>query len=166
MVELQFDIPREQLFMKARGPTTDILFGLVPIALLLAVMAGLVSFGYAPTTLLPPPGLVFQRLVQELTTITFQQEIASTLFRLFAGFYHCGGAWRRPGSCGGCQSRDQCRAASDRARAGAIAHRSHSARHCYCCSASIMDRRSAWSPTRLFPILLSTYYGASMVGRN
>jgi len=72
--------------MNARGLTTDILFGLAPIALLLAVWQGLVSFGYAPPTLLPPPGQVFQRLVQELTTIAFQQEIAATLFRLFAGF--------------------------------------------------------------------------------
>ncbi len=72
--------------MNARGLTTDILFGLAPIALLLAVWQGLVSFGYAPPTLLPPPGQVFQRLVQELTTLAFQQEIAATLFRLFAGF--------------------------------------------------------------------------------
>ena len=72
--------------MKARGLAAEVLFGLVPIALLLAVWQGLVSFGYAPATLLPPPGLVFRRLVQELTTITFQREIAATLFRLFAGF--------------------------------------------------------------------------------
>jgi ABC-type nitrate/sulfonate/bicarbonate transport system permease component len=72
--------------MNARGLTTDVLLGLAPIALLVAVWQGLVSFGYAPATLLPPPGLVFQRLLQELATITFQQEIAATLFRLFAGF--------------------------------------------------------------------------------
>ena len=58
---------REQLFMKARGLAAEVLFGLVPIALLLTVWQGLVSFGYAPATLLPPPGLVFQRLVQQLT---------------------------------------------------------------------------------------------------
>ncbi|MFL6837723.1 MAG: ABC transporter permease [Bradyrhizobium sp.] len=72
--------------MNARRLTTDILFGLVPIALLVAIWQGLVSFGYAPITLLPPPGLVFQRLAQQLTTGIFQQEIAATLFRLFAGF--------------------------------------------------------------------------------
>jgi ABC-type nitrate/sulfonate/bicarbonate transport system permease component len=72
--------------MNARRATTDILFGVVPIALLVAVWQGLISFGYAPTTLLPPPGLVFQRLAQQLTTGIFQQEIAATLFRLFAGF--------------------------------------------------------------------------------
>jgi ABC-type nitrate/sulfonate/bicarbonate transport system permease component len=72
--------------MNPRGLTTDILLGLAPIALLVAVWQGLVSFGYAPITLLPPPGLVFQRLAQQLITGTFQQEIAATLFRLFAGF--------------------------------------------------------------------------------
>ncbi|HTO64062.1 MAG TPA: ABC transporter permease, partial [Bradyrhizobium sp.] len=46
----------------------------------------LVSFGYAPATLLPPPGMVFRRLAQQLTTLTFEQDIAATLFRLFAGF--------------------------------------------------------------------------------
>jgi ABC-type nitrate/sulfonate/bicarbonate transport system permease component len=45
-----------------------------------------VSFGYAPVTLLPPPGHVFARLVQQLLTSTFQQDILATLFRLFAGF--------------------------------------------------------------------------------
>jgi ABC-type nitrate/sulfonate/bicarbonate transport system permease component len=72
--------------MKARALTTDVLFGLVPIALLIAVWQALVSFGYAPVTLLPPPGRVFARLAQQLVTGTFQQEIAATLFRLFAGF--------------------------------------------------------------------------------
>ena len=36
--------------------------------------------------LLPPPRLVFTRLVQQLGGADFQQEIAATLFRLFAGF--------------------------------------------------------------------------------
>ena len=72
--------------MNARGLTADMLFGLVPIALLVAVWQGLVSFGYAPETLLPPPGRVFARLVDKMTTITFQREIAATLFRLFGGF--------------------------------------------------------------------------------
>jgi ABC-type nitrate/sulfonate/bicarbonate transport system permease component len=72
--------------MNARVVTNDILIGVVPIALLIAVWQGLVSFGYAPATLLPPPGLVFVRLLELLTTVTFEQEIAATLFRLFAGF--------------------------------------------------------------------------------
>jgi len=72
--------------MNARAVTSDLLLGAIPIALLLAVWQGLVSFGYAPTTLLPPPGQVFYRMAQQLVTATFQQEIAATLFRLFAGF--------------------------------------------------------------------------------
>jgi NitT/TauT family transport system permease protein len=36
--------------------------------------------------LLPPPGLVFTRLAQQLLSGSYQQEIAATLFRLFVGF--------------------------------------------------------------------------------
>ena len=64
----------------------DLLLGLVPLALVIALWQALVSFGYAPATLLPPPGLVFRRLAQQLTTLTFEQDVAATLFRLFAGF--------------------------------------------------------------------------------
>jgi ABC-type nitrate/sulfonate/bicarbonate transport system permease component len=72
--------------MNSRAVTADILLGIVPIAFVVALWQALVSFGYAPPTLLPPPGLVFTRLAQQLLTSTFQQEIAVTLFRLFAGF--------------------------------------------------------------------------------
>jgi NitT/TauT family transport system permease protein len=72
--------------MNARAITSDLLLGLLPIALLVALWQGLASFGYAPATLLPPPGLVFSRLVQQLASSTYQQEIAATLLRLFAGF--------------------------------------------------------------------------------
>src|SRR5436853_4912136 len=75
-----------ELCMNPRAVATDVLLGIVPIALLVAFWQGLVSFGYAPPTLLPPPGLVFARLAQQLFATTFQQEIAATLFRLFAGF--------------------------------------------------------------------------------
>src|SRR5258708_1038567 len=75
-----------ELCMKARAITTEVLLGIVPIALLVALWQAIASFGYAPATLLPPPGTVFTRLVQQLFTGTFQQEIAATLFRLFAGF--------------------------------------------------------------------------------
>src|SRR5215468_3044280 len=64
----------------------DILLGLVPLALFIALWQALVSFGYAPPTLLPPPGLVFVRLAQQAANLTFEQEVAATLFRLFAGF--------------------------------------------------------------------------------
>jgi ABC-type nitrate/sulfonate/bicarbonate transport system permease component len=72
--------------MNARAVTSDVLLGIVPIALLIALWQAMVSFGYAPVTLLPPPGLVFMRLAQQLLTSAFQQEIAVTLFRLFTGF--------------------------------------------------------------------------------
>jgi ABC-type nitrate/sulfonate/bicarbonate transport system permease component len=72
--------------MNARAITSDLLLGLIPIALLVAVWQALVSFGYAPVTLLPPPGHVFGRMIELLLTTTYQQEIAATLFRLFAGF--------------------------------------------------------------------------------
>ena len=72
--------------MNARDTTRDVLLGIIPIALLIAVWQALVSFGYAPATLLPPPGQVFLRLAQQFTDNEFQQAIAATLFRLFAGF--------------------------------------------------------------------------------
>ncbi len=65
--------------MNPRAITSDVLLGLIPIALLIAVWQALVSFGYAPVTLLPPPGRVFLRMGQQLLTSTFQQEIAATL---------------------------------------------------------------------------------------
>jgi len=72
--------------MTTRAISVDIALGLVPLALLVLLWQGLVSFGYAPPTLLPSPGLVFMRLINRLSTFTYQQEIAATLFRLFAGF--------------------------------------------------------------------------------
>ena len=72
--------------MNGRGVTTDLLLGLIPITLLLAIWQGTVSFGLAPQTLLPPPGHVFMRMAEQLVTASFDQEILATLFRLFAGF--------------------------------------------------------------------------------
>jgi ABC-type nitrate/sulfonate/bicarbonate transport system permease component len=75
-----------ELFMNGRSVTTDLLLGLIPIALLLAIWQGTVAFGLAPPTLLPPPGRVFARMAEQLVTASFDQEILATLFRLFAGF--------------------------------------------------------------------------------
>src|SRR5260221_6540071 len=75
-----------ELCMKARAIRTEVLLGIVPIALLVALWQAIASFGYAPASLLPPPGLVFMRLAQQLVTGTVQHEIGATLFRLFAGF--------------------------------------------------------------------------------
>ncbi len=72
--------------MNSRALTTDLLLGAVPIALLVGVWQAINSFGYAPATLLPPPGLVFSRLFHQLFDPTFQFQIATTLFRLFTGF--------------------------------------------------------------------------------
>ena len=47
--------------MNIRAVTSDVVLGIVPIALLIALWQAMVSFGYAPVTLLPPPGLVFMR---------------------------------------------------------------------------------------------------------
>jgi NitT/TauT family transport system permease protein len=72
--------------MMARFLSLNVALGIAPIALVIALWQGLVSFGFAPTVLLPPPGFVFGRLLQQLVTSTFQHEIAATLIRLFAGF--------------------------------------------------------------------------------
>src|SRR5260370_11975741 len=72
--------------MNARAVTSDVLLGIAPIAVLIAIWQAIASFGYAPATLLPPPGVVLMRLAQQLTNTTFQHEIAAALFRLFAGF--------------------------------------------------------------------------------
>jgi NitT/TauT family transport system permease protein len=72
--------------MNQRGVIIDVLLGLIPIALLIAIWQATVSFGLAPVTLLPPPGLVFKRMVDQLVSASFDQEILATLFRLFAGF--------------------------------------------------------------------------------
>jgi NitT/TauT family transport system permease protein len=42
--------------MNIRAISTDVLLGIVPIALLIVVWQGISSFGYAPVTLLPPQG--------------------------------------------------------------------------------------------------------------
>jgi NitT/TauT family transport system permease protein len=72
--------------MMSRAFSANVVFGLAPIALVIALWQGLVSFGFAPAVLLPSPGVVFGRLLQQLATWSFQQEIAATLIRLFAGF--------------------------------------------------------------------------------
>jgi NitT/TauT family transport system permease protein len=72
--------------MMSRFLSPNVFLGIAPILLVIAVWQGLVSFGFAPAVLLPPPGFVFGRLLQQLVTFAFQQEIAATLIRLFAGF--------------------------------------------------------------------------------
>ena len=64
----------------------DILIGCVPIALLIGTWYVIAAFGFAPPSLLPPPGAVFLRLFQQLQSATFLDHAATTLLRLFAGF--------------------------------------------------------------------------------
>jgi NitT/TauT family transport system permease protein len=72
--------------MTLRGTATDALIGAVPIALLLGLWHIIAAFGFAPPSLLPAPGTVFARLLQQLQNPTFLEHAATTLFRLFAGF--------------------------------------------------------------------------------
>ena len=72
--------------MNARAVSAELALGIVPLALLVALWQAMVAYGYAPPTLLPSPGIVFLRLAQQLGTIGFLQDIGITLFRLFAGF--------------------------------------------------------------------------------
>ena len=67
--------------MNARAVTTDVLLGMAPIALLVGLWQAIDSFGYAPVSLLPPPGAVYGRLAQQLLSTPIQQEIGATLFR-------------------------------------------------------------------------------------
>jgi ABC-type nitrate/sulfonate/bicarbonate transport system permease component len=67
-------------------PLADVLVGLVPIALIVGLWQLLASTGVAPPSLLPAPGAVFARLVEQLGSPTYLQHTATTLFRLFAGF--------------------------------------------------------------------------------
>jgi ABC-type nitrate/sulfonate/bicarbonate transport system permease component len=72
--------------MNSRALTMDLLLGAIPVALLIGVWQAINSFGYAPAALLPPPRIVFSRLFHQLLDPTFQFQIATTLFRLFTGF--------------------------------------------------------------------------------
>ncbi|HEY4204724.1 MAG TPA: ABC transporter permease [Xanthobacteraceae bacterium] len=64
-----------------------VLIGLAPIVMVIALWQVLCSFGYAPPSLLPPPGKVFVRLAQQLVSVGFLDDILATLIRLFAGFF-------------------------------------------------------------------------------
>lgn len=66
--------------------TGRLVLGIVPILLLVGLWQGLVSFGYAPPSLLPPPGLVLARFAEQVTKGDFLTQASATLFRLFAGF--------------------------------------------------------------------------------
>jgi ABC-type nitrate/sulfonate/bicarbonate transport system permease component len=73
--------------MSARlAPLLDVMVGLVPIVLLLALWQGVAMSGIAPPSLLPLPAAVFARLVEQFASLTYLQHAATTLLRLFTGF--------------------------------------------------------------------------------
>ena len=66
--------------------TSELLIGLLPIALILALWHGLAASGVAPPSLLPAPRAVFARLAEQLGNPVFLQHVVTTVFRLFVGF--------------------------------------------------------------------------------
>lgn len=72
--------------MNARAIVTQSLLGFLPIAMLIALWHAITAFGYAPPSLLPLPETVFRRFLQQLATSDFLAQGAATVLRLFAGF--------------------------------------------------------------------------------
>jgi NitT/TauT family transport system permease protein len=64
----------------------ETVIGVLPIALLLGVWYALAVSGKTPTAILPPPTAVFARLLEHFGTAQYWDNLAITLFRLFAGF--------------------------------------------------------------------------------
>jgi NitT/TauT family transport system permease protein len=65
---------------------SEVMVGILPIALVLALWQGIVASGIAPPVLLPAPGAVFARLIEQVGNRQFLENAAITLYRLFAGF--------------------------------------------------------------------------------
>jgi len=72
--------------MTARLRLAEMVIGIVPIALLVALWHALAASGIAPPSLLPRPAVVFARLAEQLANPLFLGHLATTLFRLFCGF--------------------------------------------------------------------------------
>src|SRR5437660_1785076 len=64
----------------------EVAIGILPIAVILALWYGVAASGLAPAVILPPPGAVFARLLQQFGNAQYWEAFAVTLFRLFAGF--------------------------------------------------------------------------------
>ena len=65
---------------------SEVAVGILLIALVLALWQGIVASGIAPPVLLPAPGAVFARLIEQAGNRAFLENAAITLYRLFAGF--------------------------------------------------------------------------------
>jgi ABC-type nitrate/sulfonate/bicarbonate transport system permease component len=69
-----------------RTRSFELLVGAVPILLILALWQGLCAYGAAPPAILPAPAKVFARLLAQLGNPAFLAHVATTLIRLFSGF--------------------------------------------------------------------------------
>jgi ABC-type nitrate/sulfonate/bicarbonate transport system permease component len=65
---------------------SEVAVGILPIALVLALWQGVVASGIAPPVLLPAPGAVFARLIEQAANPQYLENAAITLYRLFSGF--------------------------------------------------------------------------------
>jgi ABC-type nitrate/sulfonate/bicarbonate transport system permease component len=72
--------------MMARGRSLQVALGAAPILLIALLWQAITASGYAPASLLPPPSDVIVRLGRQLSSSEFLSHIGSTLWRLFAGF--------------------------------------------------------------------------------
>jgi ABC-type nitrate/sulfonate/bicarbonate transport system permease component len=72
--------------MRGSRFSSEVLIGAAPILLIAALWQAVTALGYAPASLLPPPPDVFARLARQLVSSDFLGQIGSTLWRLFAGF--------------------------------------------------------------------------------
>jgi ABC-type nitrate/sulfonate/bicarbonate transport system permease component len=70
----------------AAATMANVVAGIMPVALLLALWFALATFQVAPPSLLPAPQTVFLRLFRLLGDPQFLSHVAVTLFRLFTGF--------------------------------------------------------------------------------
>lgn len=64
----------------------DMLIGFVPIIAIIAVWQAVALAGVAPPSLLPAPGAVFARFLQQIVSPDYLEHASVTLYRLFVGF--------------------------------------------------------------------------------
>jgi ABC-type nitrate/sulfonate/bicarbonate transport system permease component len=64
----------------------DFALGAVPILAVIALWQAVFMAGVAPPALLPAPGTVFARFLQQIISPTYLEHASITLYRLFVGF--------------------------------------------------------------------------------